>query len=265
VSRLWAESWRIGLGADRVEALRLRPFTRAQVAAQGSASVEGGAAPLADRVAAALGLALADAGAGAGRGSATVVLSNDLVHYAVLPWQAGITRPAEVQAVAQLQFERLLGDAAQSCTVQCHEGGWGRPVLACAVDQALVEAVRAALAERGLKLASMQPLLMAAANGLRGRLADDAALAIVERDRVCLARWLGGRPVEVASRHAGAGANTPPGTVVAQELALSEHGAPGQPVDVLLVGPQARWGAVDGLGARVLNPVPGPLALAGVA
>jgi len=27
VSRLWAESWRIGLGAGRVEALRLRPFT----------------------------------------------------------------------------------------------------------------------------------------------------------------------------------------------------------------------------------------------
>lgn len=279
MSRLWAETWRIGLAASRVEAFRLRPFTRAQVSAQGSASVQGDAAPLADRVAAALGLALAQAGAG--RGQASVVLSNDLVHYTVLPWQAGITRPAEVQAVARLQFERLLGDAAQTCSVHCHEGGYGQPVLACAVDQALVDAVRATLAERGLKLVSVQPLLMAAANGLRKHLADDAALAIVEQDRVCLARWSGGRPVDVASRHASPTSGSPAGTsagsnvgsnvgtsaatVVAQELALSEHGLPAQPVAVLLVGAQARWNALDGLSARVLNPTPGPLALAGVA
>jgi hypothetical protein len=229
VSRWWPERVRLGLGDGHVEVLR------------------GGAAPVVVRFTPtadaqpwtsaldALDEALRQARAQGG--AAHVVLSSRWTRYAVLPWHDGVMRRRELEQLARLHFERAFGAMSAQWALRVASGRWGQPQLACAVDGGLVDALTQRLARRGLRLRSMQPLLVAAHNGRRRRLRGQATLLLLEPTRLCLARTDGGGWQHVVVRRGGSEV----ARVIDQEMALLAGSANAPPLDVLLVGDDVQW------------------------
>jgi hypothetical protein len=243
VSRWWAEQLRIGLSPERVELARAAVWPRRTWRQHSVPS----AAPTWQVALQTLDAALPAWGA---RGRATVVLSNHWVRYQVLPWRPELTRTSELQQLARLRFEHSFGAAVADWQIHVGDGGWGRATVACAVDAALIDQLRLCLARHGLRLASLQPLLMAAYNRVRHRLAPDAALAVVEPGRVCLALTHQAHWRDIASRRFGAD----PAQAVEQEMATMDATATPPCIDVLLVGQAAAWPAAADRPARLLTP-----------
>jgi len=118
----------------------------------------------------------------------TVVLSNRLVRYAVVPFDAQVSGAEEELALARYHFVRVHGERAKSWELRLDEAPPGAPRLASAIDAGLPAAIRAAFAGSGARLASIQPYLMAAFNRSRRALARESAwLALAEGGRACLA------------------------------------------------------------------------------
>jgi len=253
VSRWSAERLRIGLAPDRVELARLghwpgRPPVRQ--AAAGCTPRPG--EPPWQAALAALDQALTEFKPAAG--AAAVVLSNHCVRYAVLPWQPEATHAAEMLQLARLHFERTYGAATSGWTVRICDGGYGEPQVACAVDTPLIDGLRQCLAAHGLRLGSLQPLVMAAFNDLRRGFSGRTAFAIVESGRICLSlldpqRWL-----DIASRRTW----DDPAEAIEQELASRCADSPPPRLDVLLVGPDVAWTASEGRLPRRPGPPQGP-------
>jgi hypothetical protein len=120
---------------------------------------------------------------------ATVVLSNQLVRYAVVPWSDGLDTPEEEDAYVRHHFARIYGERARDWELRASEGAPGAPRLASAVDRRLVEEIKAAFAAGGkAKLVSLQPQLMSAFNQWRGAIpAGGAWLVLAEPGRACVA------------------------------------------------------------------------------
>lgn len=119
---------------------------------------------------------------------ATVVLSNHLVRYAVVPWSDALEGDAEEEAFVRHHFARIHGERAADWALRWTEHGPSR--LASAIDRALLEALKVALP----RLRSVQPYLMAAINRSRGAIPRSGAwLALVEAERTCVALHAGGR------------------------------------------------------------------------
>lgn len=248
MSRWSAERLRIGLAPGRVDLARLAWLSTHKVTRQASVGCtpKPGEAPW-QAALAALDGALAEFGSPAG--PAAVVLSNHWVRYAVLPWQPSVTSAAEVEQLARLHFERCYGAAAAGWTVRTCDRGYGAAHVACAVDTALITGLQACLAAHGLRLGTLQPLLMAAYNDARREFSGTTAFAIVEAGRVCLGLLRQDRWLAIASRRAGADL----GEAIEQELATLDAEAVPARLDVLLVGADTPWPAPATRAARVLG------------
>ena len=248
MSRLWAERLRIGLAPGRVELVRLGPLGHGRPRPPlgiDTAPVPG-QPPWAGALAA---LDTALPGVARAGDTVAVVLSNHLVRYLVIGWQPEVGNARELEDLARLRFENTFGEPARDWTVRCSTSSWGQAGIACAVDHALIAGLRECLQRHGLRLASVQPLLMAAYNDVRRQLPPNAALTIVEPGRLCLALRRDGAWTEVSSRRAAADA----ALAVEQELAtLSPNEAPAQ-LDVLLVGAGASWPAGTARASRLLG------------
>lgn len=124
-----------------------------------------------------------------GRIDVSVVLSNRFVRYAVVPQGGGAATTEEELALARFQFARIHGDLVKGWEVRFSPDATG-PQLACAIDSALIEGLRACFPRGGrARLVSVQPYLMTVYNRWRGRIPREGAwLLLAERDRVCLAR-----------------------------------------------------------------------------
>jgi len=121
--------------------------------------------------------------------SATVVLSNHFVRYALVPWSDALSGPAEEEAYVRHHFARVHGERARSWALRWSESGAGAR-LASAIDKALLDALK----KRLPRLASVQPYLMSAINRWRKSIPRGGAwLALVEPDRACIALHAGGR------------------------------------------------------------------------
>lgn len=130
--------------------------------------------------------ALREAIAAEGPVRATVVLSNRLVRYALVPFDPAVSGAGEEAALARFHFVRIHGERAKAWDIRLGEAH-GAARLACAVDAGLVDALRACFAGKA-RLVSIQPYLMAAFNRVRARLERAPAwLAMLERGRACLA------------------------------------------------------------------------------
>lgn len=119
--------------------------------------------------------------------SATVILSNRFMHYALLPWNGALKNAEEEGVVARHHFRRLYGPAADTWELRLNTGRAGDALLASAVDGDLLAALRQVFAETGIRLRSIQPSLMAVCNGCRDTLRDCSAwLVLYESGSLCL-------------------------------------------------------------------------------
>lgn len=105
----------------------------------------------------------------AGPSEATVVLSNHFARYAVLPWNADIGNSTEWEEYARHRFAAAHGAAAQGWDLRLSAGGARAPRVASAVDAALLAQLRETFARKHVRLASIQPYLMASFNRFRAR------------------------------------------------------------------------------------------------
>jgi hypothetical protein len=119
----------------------------------------------------------------------TVVLSNQLVRYAVVPWSEGLDTPEEEEAYVRHHFAKVYGERSREWELRASEGAPGAPRLASAVDRRLVEELKALFPAGGkAKLVSLQPQLMSAFNQWRGAIpAGGAWLVLAEPGRACVA------------------------------------------------------------------------------
>jgi hypothetical protein len=118
------------------------------------------------------------------RTDVSIVLSNHFVRYALVPPQSGAASADEELALARFQFVKIHGERAKAWEVRVSGE------VACAIDTALLSGLKEIFSkQKGARLVSIQPYLMAAYNQWRPRIPRDGAwLVLVEPERVCLAR-----------------------------------------------------------------------------
>lgn len=119
----------------------------------------------------------------------SVELSSHLVRYALVPWSSAIATDAEEEAYVRHHFAKVHGERAKEWAVRSSEAARGAPRLASAVDRALLDAIRAAVAGKpGAKLVSIRPQLMSRFNAWRRAVpAQGAWVVLAEPGRACIA------------------------------------------------------------------------------
>lgn len=138
------------------------------------------------------------------RESATAILSNHFVRYALVPWSVDLSDETEELAFARHCFVRIYGEAAQDWRIRLSVGPIGTPRLASAVDPGLLDGLHAVCGNAGIKLKSIQPYLMTAFNLFGRRLGGLSAwCAVVEPGNLCLALLLDGAWVRLRSLRVG--------------------------------------------------------------
>ena len=118
-----------------------------------------------------------------------IVLSNHFVRYALVPKSDGVNGHEEELALARFHFSKVHGEASRSWDIRLSPAQSGGARLACAVDTALIDALRHSFSsDKGPRLASVQPLLMSVFNSGSPFIPDAGAwLIMAEPDRACVA------------------------------------------------------------------------------
>lgn len=147
---------------------------------------------------------------------ATVVLSNHFVRYALAPWSDLVDSDEEEEAVSRHALRQTFGAAADHWELRVDGTPGGATRLVSAVEPGLLAQLRELFAGAGIRLASVQPRLMAVCNAHRRSLGRrDAWLALAEPGALCLALLRGGRFVRL--RHLRLGDAWPAELVTALE------------------------------------------------
>jgi hypothetical protein len=193
VSLSWRnKQLRVGLAADRIHITGAKSVELAAGDGSWTAPVE------------ALGAALAGR-----KGTASVVLADQFVRYALLAYNEKLKTAEQWQALALHRFNTLHGPRAADWQVNITETAPLGPRLACAVDRALIARLAEVFSAAGLHLASVQPFLVAAFNRIRKSVGNGSCWIVVEEPgRLTLAllqrgMWIAirGRRVEKGWRH----------------------------------------------------------------
>ena len=133
--------------------------------------------------------------------SLRIILSNHFVRYALVPWSDHLGDEQEHLLFARHHFSLTHGPAAKSWAVRLSLDKPGESHVASALDQALLDRLTLVAEASHLKLARVEPLLMAAFNRWRQDLreetqwfvtVEDGMLcgALAGRDRwIALRRW----------------------------------------------------------------------------
>jgi hypothetical protein len=119
----------------------------------------------------------------------SVVLSQHLVQYQLLPWRKDLANDSEYLALAQLEFSSVFGDLAAGWTYAVSDDAPGVARLACAVPTALMQGLVTAASESGAKLVALQPYFAVAAKRWARQLSGTTPqwLVLHEAGRLCLA------------------------------------------------------------------------------
>jgi len=119
---------------------------------------------------------------------AAVVLADQFVRYALLPWNAALKSEAEWAALAQHRFAALHGAPAAEWQVKVTETAPHGARLACAVERELIAGLAERFVAGGVRLHSVQPFLVAAFNRIRKTVGNGSCWIVVEeRGRLTLA------------------------------------------------------------------------------
>lgn len=137
------------------------------------------------------------------RSHATVIVANQFMRYALVPWNEALSDEREEMIFVRHSFREMYGGEADSWELRIDSGGAGMAQMACAVDAGLLEALRGLFNRAGIGLRSIQPHLMTAYNSCRALLRGRSAwLVLVERGNLCIAllregRWSWVRTIRV--------------------------------------------------------------------
>jgi hypothetical protein len=119
---------------------------------------------------------------------AAVVLADQFVRYALLPWNAALKSEAEWAALAHHRFAALHGAPAAEWQVKVTETAPHGARLACAVERELISGLAEHFVAAGVRLQSAQPFLIAAFNRIRKTVGNGSCWIVVEeRGRLTLA------------------------------------------------------------------------------
>jgi hypothetical protein len=122
-----------------------------------------------------------------------VVISDNWVRYAIVPWSTELTGEAERIAHARHVLTGIYGEVVSHWQVTLSDGRPGLPQVACAVPTQLLEELHLLLARHNLPLKSMQPQLVSAYNHWRGQLPDGGAWFVsIEQGTLAAARLVAG-------------------------------------------------------------------------
>lgn len=121
----------------------------------------------------------------------TVVLSNQFVRYAVIPWNANINSAEESKSYLNHHFLTMYGEAVASWNKCLSPTKYGHTALASAVPNGLIQIIDDVVSTMPITLSSVQPYLMEVANQARAviksqNLSSACWLAVIADDRVCL-------------------------------------------------------------------------------
>lgn len=180
-------------------------------------------------------------------GDLTVVLSSRYCRHALLPWSDALADEAEWLAFAAHSFEAVHGKAARGWTCTVAAAPSGKPRMASAIDTALLDGLRAAVAKQpGVRLVSLQPYLAAAFNRVRATIGRRHAwLAVVDDGRVLLGLVKAGEWAAIRTRQLPGAQPEQLQALVERETALL--GETEAPETLLVVG--GELGGIAKLGA----------------
>lgn len=160
----------------------------------------------------------------------TVILSHHFLRYALLPWNAALQSEEAWRAYAEHRLAAIYGAPAAPWVLRVAATAPRGARIACAVEQALIDALQAKLRERGVRLASVQPHLMAAFNRSRRRLRGASCwLVVAEAGRLALALIERGAWCSLRTRRAGEDWREALPALLAREGALLGREAPRPP------------------------------------
>ncbi|WP_332847857.1 hypothetical protein [Massilia sp. S19_KUP03_FR1] len=170
----FGKSLRLGLGTDAIALVDAQRWRRAPVDVLAEASL--GASGL-DHLAVALRAMLQDADV-AGR-ALTVIVSDELARLWQVSPPDGSARMADLEGAAALRFQALYGAAPVGWRIGAD---WSvkRPFLAAGLPAALLALLEEIAAEQSLRLVEVTPQFVAAFNGVRAKLADDAWFGVLQ-------------------------------------------------------------------------------------
>ena len=135
------------------------------------------------------------------KGEASVVLADQFVRYALLPWNETLKKAEQWSALAQHRFLALHGPRAAEWDIKVTETAPLGARLACAIDRALAEQLAAAFVKANIRLVSVQPFLVAAFNRIRKSVGNGSCWIVVEEPgRLTLALIQRGMWLAVRSR-----------------------------------------------------------------
>ena len=134
-------------------------------------------------------------------GEAAIVLADQFVRYALLPWNETLKTREQWLALANHRFSTLHGPRAAEWQITVTETAPKGPRLACAVDRALIGQLAEVFTKAGLRLTSVQPFLVAAFNRIRKNVGHGSCwIAVEEAGRLTLALIQRGLWIAIRSR-----------------------------------------------------------------
>ena len=132
---------------------------------------------------------------------ASVVLADQFVRYALLPFNAAVRSREQWLALGRHRFGALHGAAAATWQVQVSETSPQGARLACAVDRELIEQLSGICAASAVRLVSVEPFLVAAFNRIRRTVGSGSCWIVVEEPgRLTLALIQRGAWLAIRSR-----------------------------------------------------------------
>lgn len=138
-------------------------------------------------------------------GTASVVLADQLVRYALLPHNETLKDEEQWTALARHRFSVLHGPRAEEWEVKVAATAPRGARLACAVDRALVQALAGTFVRSQLRLVAVEPFLVSAFNRIRRRVGNGSCWIVVEETgRLTLALIQRGAWLAIRARRADA-------------------------------------------------------------
>ena len=183
-----AERVAIAIYPDRVVWLRVSKGLRPRVLSKGIVACDTQADSLTANISHALTQALQ--AAKAEKTGVSVILSNRLLRYAIIPNPDSTRNPQELKILVQHIFQHTHGDIASTWDFRLSDGAPGEPALACAIDRELLMVLQNVTKSMQARLLSVRPYLMAALNHFSTSLPKSGAIFVTaEPERLCLAAW----------------------------------------------------------------------------